>query len=211
MSGFQTLWERGSSLRTGNVDPAKIHETPAIIESVSLESRLRTNKGIIAKNDERREKKALKEMGISSEDASLIASWVTVTNDEYEDIRRTPELFEHLKDLLPAEALIWMRRKNAEEKQALSQTETGIGPSTCSTPVTDVAPGGHVWAKDVVEVERDQGRIHPTSFPKNIFVAANHGYIPLGLFHSTRVRRLQTISTSINPRIFYPENKKTKI
>ncbi|KAF5336708.1 hypothetical protein D9758_015078 [Tetrapyrgos nigripes] len=194
-----TLITRGSSLRPDGFDPTnrKTHknaETIKLLKSLDLEGKLAMNKEIEEKNRLKRRAKLDKAMGRPADDLSPIASLVTIPDADYEDIRKAPDLFQRVKSLLSTRMLQYMTRKNTEEKAAGKD-----------------ASGVHAYAPEVKVVRRGSSATTDFNYPNELFLAANHNYLPLGLFHSSRIHRIASTGNNLNTRIVYPNGVKTRI
>jgi hypothetical protein len=129
-----SLFQRFSSKRAPDFDPAKrkTHKNDVVIKMLKelpVDKRLEMNKGIEESNQKKRQRKLDIAMGrqlVQVDDAlSSTASLITISNESYEAIRKTPELFEKVKNLLSFRILQYMTTKNAEEKAARAGNGTG--------------------------------------------------------------------------------------
>ncbi|KAF5334723.1 hypothetical protein D9758_017360 [Tetrapyrgos nigripes] len=187
------LFPRGSSLRPNDCDPQrrKTHKnaaTIALLEKLTLEERLKTNLEIENRNTLKRQTKLKKARGEDVADMSDTASLITIRDDEFETIRKSPDLYDRFKPFLPSCVIEWISKKNAEEKAADKDV-----------------PVEHSFAPTVQTIDCDS--ITPASFkyPPELFLAAKHGYIPLGLFHTSRIRLLASVGANHNTRHVYPD------
>ncbi|KAF9070865.1 hypothetical protein BDP27DRAFT_1506647 [Rhodocollybia butyracea] len=114
MKGFQSYPSLGRADR-----PRKTHKTEEIIalyKKLDIGLRLKLNFRIDKENRKRREKSLEFQLGQAEEDASDIASFVSIATKSLENIRKDPTIFERLKDWLTTETLSFFRLRNEEEE-----------------------------------------------------------------------------------------------
>ncbi|KAJ3859594.1 hypothetical protein EV359DRAFT_68027 [Lentinula novae-zelandiae] len=84
--------------------------------------KLKLNFKIDKENRKRREKSLEYQLGNAAEDASDIASFVTIDTKSLENVRKDQTIFERLKDFLTTDTLNFFRQRNEEEGEGRSRT-----------------------------------------------------------------------------------------
>ncbi|KAJ3724260.1 hypothetical protein DFJ43DRAFT_596616 [Lentinula guzmanii] len=120
------LRRAGSSIQQAD----RIHRTnlPALagwIKKLTLEDRMEKNWGIERRNAERREIQAMHVAGLSDTEGSPVASLYSITSEEWDSVRKSPTLFQRLKEWIPARYLGWMTQMNEAEMPYLCEVRTG--------------------------------------------------------------------------------------
>ncbi|KAJ3925400.1 MAG: hypothetical protein NXY57DRAFT_855605, partial [Lentinula lateritia] len=88
--------------------PPKTHKTEeisALFKKMDIGLKLKLNFKIDKENRKRREKSLEFQLGNSAEDASDIASFVTIDTKSLDNIRKDRTIFERLKDYLTTDTL----------------------------------------------------------------------------------------------------------
>ncbi|KAJ3869824.1 hypothetical protein EV359DRAFT_59439 [Lentinula novae-zelandiae] len=114
MKGFQTY----PSISHENRAP-KMHRTDeisALFKKMDISLKLKLNFKIDKENRKWREKSLEFQLGNCADDASDIASFVTIDTISLENIRKDQTIFKRLKEFLTTETLDFFKQRNEEEE-----------------------------------------------------------------------------------------------
>ncbi|KAJ3900908.1 hypothetical protein F5879DRAFT_788564, partial [Lentinula edodes] len=100
----------------------KTDEISSLFKKMDIGLKLKLNFKIDKENRKRREKSLEFQLGNSVDDASDIASFVTIDTISLNNIRKDPTTFERLKDFLTTDTLDFFRQRNKEEGTRQSRT-----------------------------------------------------------------------------------------
>ncbi|KAJ3782377.1 hypothetical protein GGU10DRAFT_378632 [Lentinula aff. detonsa] len=171
------LRRAGSSIQQAD----RIHRTnlPALagwIKKLTLEDRMEKNWGIERRNAERREIQAMHVAGLSDTEGSPVASLYSITSEEWDSVRKSPTLFQRLKEWIPARYLGWMTQMNEAEMQAKLPSQTAV-----ANPAADRA--NSKLMDPIVEHVEDPTAVTEVDIPHQLHeMAKYHRYLPLPIF-----------------------------
>ncbi|KAJ3991414.1 hypothetical protein F5050DRAFT_1542951, partial [Lentinula boryana] len=165
----------------------KTHGNPVLVDALkklSLESRLKFNREIELKNEDRRLKSVNHAMGNASRPGSPTASFVTVDSEEIDLIRKEPAFLKRLGvfEYLGPWAINFIQGRNSSDKRKMEEDAESRA----------VAAKRARLVPDVEEGTNDPTVISEIIFPQILFDTAKRvsGGIPLSFF---TYERLSTI------------------
>ncbi|KAJ3732382.1 hypothetical protein DFJ43DRAFT_1182059 [Lentinula guzmanii] len=137
------------------------------------------NWSIERKNALRRELQAMHEAGLSDTGGSPIASLYSITSEEWDSVRKTPMLFQRLKEWIPARYLSWMTQMNEAEAQGkILSHSAGASPA-----VTTQSLANSKLMDTIVEYVEDPTAVTEVDIPHQLHeMAKYHRYLPLPIF-----------------------------
>ncbi|THV04479.1 hypothetical protein K435DRAFT_835336 [Dendrothele bispora CBS 962.96] len=220
------LWKRGSSKRAEDFPPDqrrthKNDEISRMLQALSLEDKIKLNHNIEASNNRRRRAHLRHALDPSKEDGSPTASLISIGDNEYQIIRKSPEWRNKLGTYLGLRFTQWaMEADEQDEKETVlrererrewerEQAERGRlkreNPDE-TEGLNGSQPLSQALQKDSqlvapLEEKRTHGQAQPIVFPQYLFITANAKIpIPLGLFTTKNLRRLCVEGHAIPPK-----------
>ncbi|KAJ3849941.1 hypothetical protein EV368DRAFT_46299 [Lentinula lateritia] len=120
MKGFQSYPSLARENRVRKTH--KTNEISSLFKKMDIGLKLKLNFKIDKENRKRQEKSLEFQLGNSADDASDIASFVTIDTISLDNVRKDPTTFERLKDFLTTDTLDFFRQRNEEEGDRRSRT-----------------------------------------------------------------------------------------
>ncbi|KAJ3931279.1 MAG: hypothetical protein NXY57DRAFT_896409 [Lentinula lateritia] len=120
MKGFQSYPSLAHENRVWKMH--KTDEISSLFTKMDIGLKLKLNFKIDKENWKRREKSLEFQLGNSMDDASDIASFITIDTIFLDNVRKDPTTFERLKDFLTTDTLDFFRQRNEEEGDRQSRT-----------------------------------------------------------------------------------------
>ncbi|KAJ3849207.1 hypothetical protein EV368DRAFT_47783, partial [Lentinula lateritia] len=114
MKGFQSYPSLSRENRVRKTH--KTEEISALFKKMDIGLKLKLNFKIDKENRKRQEKSLEYHLGNAAEDASDIASFVTIDTKSLKNVRKDQTIFERLKDFLTTDTLDFFRQRNKEEE-----------------------------------------------------------------------------------------------
>ncbi|KAJ3804188.1 hypothetical protein F5876DRAFT_70844 [Lentinula aff. lateritia] len=162
MKGFQTypsLARENRARKTHRTD-----EISALFKKMDIGLKLKLNFKIDKENRKRREKSLEFQLGNSAEDASDIASFVTIDTISLNNVRKDPTTFERLKDFLTTDTLDFFRQRNEEEEGDRRSRTRGREEEAEEAKISHIEGKPHVldlkemakWVKEAGGIFRDE-------------------------------------------------------
>ncbi|KAJ3812597.1 hypothetical protein F5876DRAFT_63832 [Lentinula aff. lateritia] len=171
-----------------------ILEIIPILKKLSLERRLQKNHDIERANEARQEKTILFIEKKAPAKGSPLASLITITEDEWNDIRTTPAIFEHVKQWIPSYILAWMTRAN--EVDYISK-----GKRTQDVEVNNLENGPEKNPRlmtPIIETTPDPTIPQNMELPECLYkIGRLHNYLPLPLFTDNNLIFIHSHSSSL--------------
>ncbi|THU92465.1 hypothetical protein K435DRAFT_800447 [Dendrothele bispora CBS 962.96] len=207
------LWNRGSSKRAEDFlpDQRRTHkndEISGMLQNLSLDEKIKFNHNIEVNNNRRRRAHLAHALDPSKEDGSPTASLITIEDNEYQTIRKSPEWWamkaneqdEKEKELRERERREW-EREQVERRQVNRENPDDVEDTSGSQPVPQASKKNSKRAAPFSEEKRTHGQAQPIVFPQYLFVTANAKiHIPLGLFTTKNLKRLCVEGNAIAPK-----------
>ncbi|KAJ3804895.1 hypothetical protein F5876DRAFT_70247 [Lentinula aff. lateritia] len=165
-----------------------------ILKKLSLERRLERNYDIERANEARQEKTMLFIEKKAPAKGSPSASLITITEDEWNDIRTTPAIFERVKQWIPSYILAWMSKAN--EVEILSR-----GKRTREVQEGDALENGPEknprLMTPIIETTPDPTTPQNVELPECLYrIGRLHNYLPLPLFTDNNLIFIHSHSSS---------------
>uniref|UniRef100_A0A0W0G5V8 CCHC-type domain-containing protein n=1 Tax=Moniliophthora roreri TaxID=221103 RepID=A0A0W0G5V8_MONRR len=116
---------------------------------------------------------------------------------EYEEIRKSKELFDSCKQWLARHVLQWMEKRKKEEEEAVKETMKSLGDC--------------IHAQVFETVPHTIGGEYSVVFSDALHLAFTHSALPLGLFSNVNLREIFMKNHNVPTCTFIPTSATTKL
>ncbi|KAJ3931057.1 MAG: hypothetical protein NXY57DRAFT_962100 [Lentinula lateritia] len=166
-----------------------------ILKKLSLERRLERNYDIERANEARQEKTMLFIEKKAPAKGSPSASLITITEDEWNDIRTTPAIFERVKQWIPSYILAWMTKANEVENLSKGKRTREVQEGDALENGPDKNPR---LMAPIIETTPDPTISQNVELPDCLYrIGRLHNYLPLPLFTDNNLIFIHSNSSSL--------------
>ncbi|KAJ3780292.1 hypothetical protein GGU10DRAFT_380870 [Lentinula aff. detonsa] len=116
---------------------------------------------------------------MSDSEGSSVASLYSISSEEWVNVRKSPTLFQRLKEWIPARYLGWMTQMNEAEAQGRTPSQSvGANPAVTTQALTNSK-----LMDTIVEYVEDPTTVTEVDIPHQLHeMAKYHQYLPLPIF-----------------------------